>query len=212
MTSIQWVSGRVLTAFDKLVQNDKKRLLYFNQRRVRHQKNPPLENSERSYNPTYDIGILQTKTLDKLNVIKQLQIQLEHEPNSSKRDDGIETEYRQDTRQETALGGFTRLTKRMTDFLILIQRELNDTAVDLQRELTIVQLEESRKAIEQNAMIRKLTILAFFYLPISTVSSVFGMNVKELQLPQNQPHIWGSLTKSNASCFCFFSHLEPFPY
>jgi Mg2+ and Co2+ transporter CorA len=43
-----------------------------------------------------------------------------------------------------------------------------------------VMLEESRKAIEKADNMHRLTLLAFFFLPLSFVTSLFGTNFKEL--------------------------------
>jgi hypothetical protein len=42
------------------------------------------------------------------------------------------------------------------------------------------QLEEARKGMLEAERTRKLTILAFFYLPLSLTTGIFGMNVTEL--------------------------------
>ena len=49
-------------------------------------------------------------------------------------------------------------------------------------------LHESRRAIKQSEGTRRLTILAFLFVPLSMVASVFGMNVVELG--QGSLHIW----------------------
>lgn len=46
--------------------------------------------------------------------------------------------------------------------------------------LTLLQIEESRKAIQQAETVRRLTILAFVFIPLSTVCGAFGMNLREL--------------------------------
>ncbi|KAL9105477.1 MAG: hypothetical protein Q9227_009357 [Pyrenula ochraceoflavens] len=51
---------------------------------------------------------------------------------------------------------------------------------ELQTELTKLQIEESRQAMAQADTVAKLTILAFIFIPLSTVSGIFGMNVKEI--------------------------------
>ena len=53
-----------------------------------------------------------------------------------------------------------------------------DCLFDLQIQLAQTQLEESRRSIQQNDTVRRLTVLAFIFVPVSTVSSVFGMNVR----------------------------------
>jgi CorA-like Mg2+ transporter protein len=72
--------------------------------------------------------------------------------------------------------------------------QLDRIAADQQRqlmhnqiELSKVQIAESRKAIQQTATMRKLTILAFVFIPTSTICGFFGMNVKEFD---DHPRLW----------------------
>ncbi|KAI4167393.1 MAG: hypothetical protein LQ343_007246 [Gyalolechia ehrenbergii] len=58
----------------------------------------------------------------------------------------------------------------------------------LQIDLVNTQIEESRKAMQQAEVVKRLTALAFIFIPISTVCSAFGMNVQELG--QNVPSVW----------------------
>lgn len=53
--------------------------------------------------------------------------------------------------------------------------------------LSTMSILESQKSIEQSRQVNKLTKLAFVYVPLSFVSSVFGMNVKEIQ---TNPPMW----------------------
>jgi hypothetical protein len=55
--------------------------------------------------------------------------------------------------------------------------------------LAETQLEESRKAIEQAETVKRLTRLAFVFIPISTVCSAFGMNIREMS-PNPSIHIF----------------------
>ena len=48
---------------------------------------------------------------------------------------------------------------------------------------------ESRRAIEQAKATSKLTLLAFFYIPASFTTSLFGMNVKQFGQPESL-NIW----------------------
>jgi hypothetical protein len=50
------------------------------------------------------------------------------------------------------------------------------------------QLEEARKAIQEAEQTRRLTLLAFFYLPLTFTTSIFGMNIRELG--QGGTRIW----------------------
>lgn len=75
-----------------------------------------------------------------------------------------------------------------------VSLQLEHIAADQQRELmhnqialSQVQIAESRKAIQQTETMRKLTILAFVFIPTSTICSFFGMNVKEMD---QHPRIW----------------------
>ena len=51
-----------------------------------------------------------------------------------------------------------------------------------QKKLTLLQIEESRKAIQQAETVRRLTILAFIFIPLSTVCGFFGMNISGIQV------------------------------
>jgi hypothetical protein len=53
--------------------------------------------------------------------------------------------------------------------------------------LSTMSILESQKSIEQSQQVNKLTRLAFVYIPLSFISSVFGMNVKEIQ---TNPPMW----------------------
>ena len=50
------------------------------------------------------------------------------------------------------------------------------------------QLLESQKGIDQAAQVQSLTKLAFFFIPMGFVASLFGMNVAELK--DDGPHLW----------------------
>ena len=60
-----------------------------------------------------------------------------------------------------------------------VEDALRSNEGDLHMELTTLQIEESRKAIRQGAVVKRLTALAFIFIPISTVCSAFGMNLRE---------------------------------
>jgi Mg2+ and Co2+ transporter CorA len=89
---------------------------------------------------------------------------------------------------------FTDLKKDL-DYLLTRTEILSnrcDTIADTL--LSTMSILESQKSVEQSQMsiaqsrqINKLTRLAFVYIPLSFVSSVFGMNVREIQA---DPSIW----------------------
>lgn len=62
----------------------------------------------------------------------------------------------------------------------VLQRYKKELLTKLQIDLTNVQIAESRQAMDQASTVAKLTILAFIFIPISAVTGVFGMNVKEI--------------------------------
>lgn len=68
-----------------------------------------------------------------------------------------------------------------------LQHHIDKFIVEQQVRLQETQLEESRKAIQQADTIKRLTALAFVYIPIQTAASIFGMNVREFQ---PNPSIW----------------------
>lgn len=54
--------------------------------------------------------------------------------------------------------------------------------------MNIAAIEESRKAIEQSERLKRLTLLATFFIPLSFCSSLFGMNID--LLGQNTVRFW----------------------
>jgi CorA-like Mg2+ transporter protein len=82
----------------------------------------------------------------------------------------------------------TRHTERFVELqLSHIIHDQQALLVQNQIALSEIQIQESRKAIEQTETVRKLTMLAFIFIPTSTICSFFGMNVKEMD---NHPRIW----------------------
>ncbi|KAL8838661.1 MAG: hypothetical protein Q9176_004901 [Flavoplaca citrina] len=69
-----------------------------------------------------------------------------------------------------------------------VETALRSNEGDLQMELTSLQILEARKAIQQGAVVKRLTALAFVFIPISTVCSAFGMNLREFGA--DLPPIW----------------------
>ena len=54
--------------------------------------------------------------------------------------------------------------------------------------LGLLAIQESLKASQQAVRTQNLTILAFIFIPVSTVSSIYGMNTVEIA--QHNPHMW----------------------
>ncbi|KAF2266537.1 hypothetical protein CC78DRAFT_149847 [Lojkania enalia] len=64
---------------------------------------------------------------------------------------------------------------------------INDYQSEIQMELMVLQLEENRHAIQQAVSVGRLTKLAFLFVPLSTVCSAFGMNLREMD---KHPTVW----------------------
>ncbi|KAK5947720.1 hypothetical protein OHC33_011266, partial [Knufia fluminis] len=77
------------------------------------------------------------------------------------------------------LDNIEEMHSEIDDLLTTISRQLKDAFEDLQILLTQTQLKDSRISLHQNATMRRLTALAFIFIPLSAISSVFGMNVYE---------------------------------
>lgn len=67
-----------------------------------------------------------------------------------------------------------------SEALDLVQLHKSNVISDLQIELTRLQIRESRQAMDQANTVAKLTVLAFIFIPVSSISGVFGMNVPEI--------------------------------
>jgi hypothetical protein len=87
------------------------------------------------------------------------------------------------------LSQLSSLKQELPDLIQKIERRVSDEFMTLQIELTRTQLRESRISLRQNSTVKRLTVLAFIFIPISTVSSVFGMNIKEF-IGDPGPRVW----------------------
>ncbi|KAK7699431.1 hypothetical protein SLS57_012406 [Botryosphaeria dothidea] len=82
---------------------------------------------------------------------------------------------------------FAALQARLTRNLPIVQHHIDVVLSQQHILLAHTQLLESRKGIEQADTVKRLTALAFIFIPISTATSVFGMNIQELN---PNPRIW----------------------
>jgi hypothetical protein len=73
-----------------------------------------------------------------------------------------------------------------------VTKKLDDWVRDLESTISLcsnyLSLDESQRAITQSTRTAQLTVLAFVFIPISTVASGFGMNVNVLN--DNPPIYW----------------------
>ncbi|KAL8851631.1 MAG: hypothetical protein Q9221_003468 [Calogaya cf. arnoldii] len=142
-----------------------------------------------------------------LTLIKQ------HQMEKAKTELGIHTK----TRNESRMSGHPHVTQEeyisqqwqrsqssLQWVLEDVEHALRSNEGDLQMELTSLQIVEARKAISQGAVVKRLTALAFIFIPISTVCSAFGMNLRELD--NNLPPVWmfavAALTVSTSAVLC----------
>jgi HPt (histidine-containing phosphotransfer) domain-containing protein len=73
-----------------------------------------------------------------------------------------------------------------------VTKKLDDWVRDLESTISLcssyLSLDESQRAITQSTRTAQLTVLAFVFIPVSTVASTFGMNVNVLK--DNPPIYW----------------------
>lgn len=60
--------------------------------------------------------------------------------------------------------------------------------------MNVAVISEAKKAIEQTERVKKLTLLATFFIPLSFTSSVFGMNLQELNSSRLSIWVWVAIT------------------
>lgn len=84
-----------------------------------------------------------------------------------------------------------RLKHCLESLLADVDKILREKAMEVQIQMTKIQIEESRTAIRQAETVKRLTRLAFIFIPISATCSAFGMNVQELA--HTPPPVWVSL-------------------
>lgn len=82
---------------------------------------------------------------------------------------------------------FTALQTRLARHLPLVQHHVDVVLSQQHTLLAHTQLLESRKGIEQADTVKRLTALAFVFIPVSTATSFFGMNFQELS---PSPRLW----------------------
>ena len=93
-----------------------------------------------------------------------------------------------DSRQKYIYHQWHRSSRSQRWLLEEIEQAMRGVQTELQLELTSTQIEESRKAIQQAETVKRLTALAFVFIPISAVCSAFGMNIQELN--GHLPPVW----------------------
>lgn len=127
-----------------------------------------------------------SELVDSINSAIELNASLEDRPREH---GGSRDPYDSRCRQslQEVKGHLELIRTKLERHLPALQHHIDLIRVRQQVQLAETQLEESRKAIQQADTIKRLTILAFVYIPIQTAASIFGMNVGELS---SSPSIW----------------------
>ena len=84
---------------------------------------------------------------------------------------------------------YEQIDRSLYGVLALVNESIRINESDLQTEVAHTNILNSKESIAEAKSVRSLTALAFIWIPISAVSSVFGTNTKELSTDR-QPSIW----------------------
>ena len=164
-----WASSRALRALEKSLRDARDRLsqLVLSDELSERVSVATRTNILRHYRHTL------FQTLKRINTnIKQLKISM------SDNDSLIgSTEGQQSSDARDLIDQFRRLRMDAERNIDTNEHLIEDCLFDIQVELANTQLLESKKAMEQDASSKRLQVLAFIFLPVSTVASIFGMNV-----------------------------------
>ncbi|KAI9660210.1 MAG: hypothetical protein M1831_003517 [Alyxoria varia] len=171
---IQWMSHKTVAASKRETAHDER-----NFTRIRHAIEEPPEEPLFEKGPGDELNALRLLEHRVLRRFEQLEkfASLLKTYHGSKNEEDIA----QPSSCKDHLESIQELQKHMQAFLRSLDRLLSECISNQQVQLTTLQIQESRRSIDQNGLIRKLTALAFLFIPISTVTSAFGMNLRELQ-------------------------------
>ncbi|KAI0182111.1 hypothetical protein GGR52DRAFT_67797 [Hypoxylon sp. FL1284] len=97
-----------------------------------------------------------------------------------------EVEISLDKEQETTFAELVRDYESLVTRCKSLTSRCESSSSILQSAIGLLESQESRRQSEE---VNKVTKLAFFFIPVSLVSSVFGMNVIEIN-PESVPSIW----------------------
>lgn len=107
---------------------------------------------------------------------------------ASKQDEEDNLREEQNVMLKELLGDYKGLLTRCQ----LLSQQCESASNILQ---SAVALLESQKSIKQTEEVNKLTKLAFVFVPVSLIASIFGMNVSEIN-SENAPKLWHFLLTS----------------
>ncbi|KAI9676962.1 MAG: hypothetical protein M1817_006801 [Caeruleum heppii] len=84
---------------------------------------------------------------------------------------------------------YQHIQSSLQHILARVDEEIRKTESDLQTEVAHTNIETGRQSINEAKSVKSLTVLAFIWIPISAVSSIFGTNTQELS-GDRLPPIW----------------------
>jgi len=79
-----------------------------------------------------------------------------------------------------------------------LAKACNDT---ISLEMNLISILDSKKSIEQAERVQKLTFLAYVFVPMSFITGIFGMNVKEINGSVPELSLFFAVTVPLAVCF-----------
>lgn len=96
-------------------------------------------------------------------------------------------ETRMQKKAETAVVKLIRDYESLLSNAKLLSQKCKDASSIMRND---AMYRESQTAIKQSEALAKLTLLAFFFVPLSFTASFFGMNFRELNTPNKPLRIW----------------------
>lgn len=167
-----WASSRVIKASEDVLAHSRARLTRFKANSTLYKS---ITFAERIKILRDHRNILENSRDRVDKHIRKFKVSSLHAMQISK---NLQREYQQEV--EMMLLRLQEILMGMQAVVRTNEQLIQDTLFDLQLELTKMQLAESRRSIEQNATMKRLTTLAFIFIPVSTVAGIFGMNVQGL--------------------------------
>ncbi|KAI9843352.1 MAG: hypothetical protein M1837_006478 [Sclerophora amabilis] len=88
-----------------------------------------------------------------------------------------------------SLKRFGHLDQKLTRIVAKINEILQKHESETQRTIAQTSLNDAKESMLQAQSVKRLTVLAFIWIPVSAISSIFGTNTKELN-GDDLPSIW----------------------